>query len=92
MLILRTEGLGDRDREAGTQAQAQADDQKIHRSGRAYGGQPLSAEKTADNSGINKTVKLLEQDSEQHRERKENDPFQGAAFRQVAGQIPGHTG
>jgi hypothetical protein len=90
-LILRAESLGNGNRESGTQAEAQADHQEIDRAGRTDGSQALRTQIAADNSGINKTVKLLEKHTEQHRQRKENNSFQGAAFRQVVGQIPGHT-
>ena len=91
MLVLRAEGLGDRDRKAGAETQAQADHQEVHRAGSADRRQLFRTEIPANNRGIHKTVKLLEKHAEQHRQRKENNPLQGTVFCQVAGQIPGHT-
>ena len=90
VFIFRPERLGDRDRKAGAQAQAQADHQKVHGTGRADGCKAFRAEKAADDGSIHKTVKLLEQDTEQQRESKGNDQFQRSTFSQVTRQSTGH--
>ena len=89
--ILRAESLRNGNGKPGAQPEAQADDQEIDGAGRADGSQAFRAEKTADDGGIHKAVQLLKQHTEQQRQRKGKNQFQGAAFRQVARQGPGHT-
>ena len=90
--ILRAEGLGDRNGKTGAQAETQADDKEVHGTRRADGSQPLRPEEAADNRRVHKAVELLEQHAEEHRQREEDNQFQGAALCQVAGHGPGHTG
>ena len=87
-LILCAEGLGNGNRETGTQSQAQTDHQEVHGTCRADGGKALRAEKMADNGRIHKTVELLEQHAEQQGKRKGNNLLQGTSFRQIAGHGP----
>ena len=91
MLVLRTESLGDRDREAGAEAQAQADYQEVHRARGADGCQLLRPQIPADNRRIHEAVELLEQHTEQQRGRKGKDQLQRFPFRKIFGHGTCHA-
>ena len=91
LFVPGAESLGDGNGKPGTQAETQADDQEVDGAGGTDGSQAFRPEEPADYGRIHKAVQLLKQYAEQHGQRKGENQFQGASFRQVAGHIPGHT-
>ncbi len=82
--FLGTEGLGNGDGKARTNAHAEAQDQEVDGAGGAYGSQCVGTKELAYNGCIHNVIQLLENETEKQRRGKAKHQLHGRPFSQVA--------
>ena len=83
MHVAGTEVAGERDAHAGRAAVRESEDQELDRCCCADCAEGQRAKETGDDRGVRKAVGLLEQVTEQQRQRECQNEIQGTSFRHI---------